>query len=613
MKFLKMNALIFVMIPKEYIRPDVTYKEAEEFVFSVYGIKGKAEYLPSDIDQNFLIKTADSRYVFKISEANTDILYLECENLAMSYLHGSFVVPEVIKRELDSELIGVMEVRSKSYATRLISFVPGTVFANLKERSEALLTTLGEVVGKLVDSLSTFFHPAAYRKLQWDIQNGSEVIDYYQDNLEDETLKQNILRFQRLLNTKVKSVSSQLKKGIIHNDCNDYNILVNFGKMESEFSTDSSFPGFKHDAIGIVDFGDMVYSYRLCELAVTIAYTISNEKDKLKSAGYIVQGYNRVNPLTEQELASLYTFIGIRLSISISISAKQSKLDPGNKEYILIFQEQAIKSLTELSAIHPNFAEYYFRSICGLPAVPFSSKVAGYLAKQEVMPIFDFDWKSSATNGNLSKNVSRNSVRDLSIDLSVNSPQHHLIKHIASTEELHEYINSSFHKLNSKVLIGKHKEQRFSYLHDEFAIPGFPGEFRSVHLGLDLFVESGTQIYAQLPGTIVSVFNNEGKYGHGPTLILKHKIDDETSFYLRYGCLSRQSVQNVKTGQKISSGERLGIVGTFEENGNWPPHVHVQVICDLLNYKTDFPSSINPTEVELWTSLCPNPSSLFGL
>ena len=155
MKFLKMGTSNSVMIPKEYIRPDVNYKEAEEFIFSVYGIKGKAEYLPSGMDQNFLIKTADKRYVFKISEADTDVLSLNCENLAMSHLQDSFVVPEVIKRQVDGELIGIMEVRSKSYLTRLISFVPGILFTDIKERSQALLITLGEVIGKLVDSLST--------------------------------------------------------------------------------------------------------------------------------------------------------------------------------------------------------------------------------------------------------------------------------------------------------------------------------------------------------------------------------------------------------------------------------------------------------------------------
>ena len=229
------------MIPEEYVRPDLTPKEAEDLIFSDYGLKGKAEDLPSDSDQNFLIRTSGGNYVLKIANADVKISNLECENLAMQHLQESFIVPKVIKRQLDDELIGTLKIRSKTYATRLLSFVLGTVLADINPLSQTLLTAFGEVVGKLVLALASFKHPSVYRTLQWDLQNGSEVIKHYKRYIEDEKLKRNVARFHELLDKKVNPISHKLAKGIIHNDCNDHNILINFAKlgMSSKLQQDS--------------------------------------------------------------------------------------------------------------------------------------------------------------------------------------------------------------------------------------------------------------------------------------------------------------------------------------------------------------------------------------
>ena len=341
----------------------------------------------------------------------------------------------------------------------------------------------------------------------------------------------------------------------------------------------------------------MVYSYKICELAIAIAYNVSKEKNPLQSAGYMVQGYNRVYPISELELECLYTLIGARLSLSISISAKQCKMDPENEEYILIFQKNAINLLAELSSMHSNFAEYYFRATCGFLPVPASKKVLRHLANQVTTSIFNFAWKNSAVK----------------LDLSITSTQHLVIKNIASREELHDYVKNLHQQLNSRVLIGNYLEPQPMYLQDTSPLPGSQEIVKPVNLGLDLFVKHGTSVYSPLSGTVMSVFNNRAQYGSGTTVILKHKIEDKFSFFTLYECLSQQSSKSIQVGQEISAGDKLGTVATFENNGNRPSHVHIQVICDMLNYNTKFPGVVKPEEIKLWASLCPDPSILLGL
>ncbi|MEO6446181.1 MAG: aminotransferase class III-fold pyridoxal phosphate-dependent enzyme, partial [Gemmatimonadaceae bacterium] len=48
-------------------------------------------------------------------------------------------------------------------------------------------------------------------------------------------------------------------------------------------------------------------------------------------------------------------------------------------------------------------------------------------------------------------------------------------------------------------------------------------------------------------------------------------------------------------------------------NGGWPPHLHFQVICDLLGREGDFPGVARARERAVWLSLCPDPALMVKL
>ena len=160
------------------------------------------------------------------------------------------------------------------------------------------------------------------------------------------------------------------------------------------------------------------------------------------------------------------------------------------------------------------------------------------------------------------------------------------------------------------VGIGRYNEDRVLYRHS----PLFDGESenRSVHLGIDLFVMDGTEVMTPLAAHVHSVADNTGLGNYGPTVILEHELDG-IRFWTLYGHLGRHSVVRLEMGQTLGAGEEFAVVGDHPENGNWPPHLHFQIMADLKGHSGDFPGVAAPSERESWLEICPDPNLILGI
>nr|WKN36747.1 peptidoglycan DD-metalloendopeptidase family protein [Tunicatimonas sp. TK19036] len=134
-------------------------------------------------------------------------------------------------------------------------------------------------------------------------------------------------------------------------------------------------------------------------------------------------------------------------------------------------------------------------------------------------------------------------------------------------------------------------------------------EVRSIHLGVDVWSPALTPIHAPLDGVIHSFKDNDGFGDYGPTIILEHKIENST-FYSLYGHLSRESLRNKRVGQPIQKDECFAALGNYPENGDWPPHLHFQVMTDLLGNAGDFPGVIAPSQANFYKTICIDPMLL---
>ena len=137
-------------------------------------------------------------------------------------------------------------------------------------------------------------------------------------------------------------------------------------------------------------------------------------------------------------------------------------------------------------------------------------------------------------------------------------------------------------------------------------------EARTLHLGVDLWLEAGTAVHTPLAGVVHSTADNARPSDYGPTVIIEHQVRGER-FYTLYGHLARPSLRRVTPGQALNAGELIGWLGIEEENGRWPSHLHFQIIRDLDGAKGDFPGVCKPSERALWASRCPNPNLLLRI
>ena len=138
------------------------------------------------------------------------------------------------------------------------------------------------------------------------------------------------------------------------------------------------------------------------------------------------------------------------------------------------------------------------------------------------------------------------------------------------------------------------------------------GEPRRLHLGIDIWGNAGTSVFAPLDGRLHSfAFNNY--YGdYGATIILSHQLEG-VSFYTLYGHLSLRDLDGLQEGLPIAKGVEFAHFGEPPENGQWPPHLHFQVISDLSGKTGDYRGVCKYSERESYLFNCPDPDLILGM
>jgi len=174
-----------------------------------------------------------------------------------------------------------------------------------------------------------------------------------------------------------------------------------------------------------------------------------------------------------------------------------------------------------------------------------------------------------------------------------------------NTTAFTKYVFNKLRKEKKNVGVGGYFEDRLIYKRSKHF--DNEGEPRSIHLGIDIWQISGTKVFCPLPGIIHSFKDNNTFGDYGPTLIIEHLIEGEI-FYTLYGHLSLESIQNIEIGQQVRRGDIIGEMGSTEINGNWPPHLHFQVITDMLGNFGDFPGVAPLSAKEYYRKLCIDPN-----
>ncbi|HXB09262.1 MAG TPA: peptidoglycan DD-metalloendopeptidase family protein [Puia sp.] len=181
---------------------------------------------------------------------------------------------------------------------------------------------------------------------------------------------------------------------------------------------------------------------------------------------------------------------------------------------------------------------------------------------------------------------------------------------ISDTERFAAWINRTLRQNNARYGIGGYGEHRTLYARSKHFDQG--EEPRRLHLGVDIWGPAGTKVMAPLDGIVHSFAFNNKDSDYGATLILTHHLDG-VGFQALYGHLSLNSIKNLYEGQHVARGEVIAEFGMRFENGNWPPHLHFQLIADMQGRKGDYPGVCRFSERGQWLDNCPDAQLILQL
>ncbi len=548
---------------------------------STSNLSATATPLAGEIDLNFQLETpTGQKFNLKIAHPDTRREYLEFQNALMQRLNDAGLgleIPHAVRSVEGAEITTITVSDGSQRFMRLLSWVEGRCFADVNPHTADLLERVGEMCGKLSRALEGFDHPAAHRFIKWDASQAAWTGKHLHqmEGAEKQALAQYFYQWFEQCTTELLP---QLRQSICYNDANDYNILV---------SHDPENPVVP----GVIDFGDAVFTHTINDLAIACAYCAMHKPDPLAAVYQLVKGYHRQFPLTEKEAEALFPLLGARLLISVTCSTLNRVENPDNT-YLQISDGPAWELLKKLRDIPPALAHATVRHACGWEPFPKHEDFLRWLkdAGQIIKPVVSADL------------TGKNAIW---LDLGVGSPDLGNYGDIEDAEKLHRNI-LEVHE--GRAGIGRYDEVRPFYTTDAYAVQGNQGpEWRSVHIGLDIFLPPGTPVFAPLDGKVHSFQDNAHDRDYGPTIILEHRISDSLTFFTLYGHLNRPSLGGVTVGQTIQAGEAFCQIGPMPENGNWSPHLHFQVILDMLDKQGDFPGVAFPDKRAVWKSLCPDP------
>jgi 4-aminobutyrate aminotransferase-like enzyme/Ser/Thr protein kinase RdoA (MazF antagonist) len=579
------------MLLEARVAQATTEAEAARLARELYGLEAAARALPGEYDENFKLTGTEGRaFVLKVMHPARERSFIDLQCQALTHLAQrapQLSLPRVTPNRNGELLSSIVSMDGSTRLVWLLTFVNGTVLAEVRPHTPELLGDLGRFLGEMDAALQSFSHPAANRELKWDSSRAGWIKDYAKD-IDDSKRRALVEKFLALYEAEVVPSSPRLRRSVIYGDANDHNVLVS-----------DPWPQPRKIA-GVIDFGDLHHGITASEAAIAAAYAVLGKEDPLTAASAVVAGYHGAFPLDEVELSVLYALIGARLAVSVTNSAHRKTVKPDDP-YVTVSEAAAWEALERLAKIHPRFAHYTFRAACGLPAVPQGEKIKQWL---------------SANGGSAASilEVDTRTAPSVVFDLSVGSTLLGANPGGANNPEVREKLSAEMKRAGTAFGVGRYDEPRLVYTSPLFGASSNPtDERRTVHLGMDLFVEAGTQLRAPLDGVVHLTANNAAPLDYGPLVILRHETTDGEKFFTLYGHLTMATLAGLNPGQRVRPGEEFARVGTTDENGGWLPHVHFQIILDLLDLASDFPGVAYASQRAVWTSLSPDPNLVLGI
>lgn len=528
--------------------PSFRIEAVVELLGREWGLRAAVTELGSTQDQNFKVEAGGRRYVLKIANEATPRLDLEVGDEAMRVLRDAepgFEVPVLVPTMAGEEL-----ATSDGHLARLATWVDGVPLADAGQLDSAALRALGELAARCQLGLAQMEHSGLGRALQWEPRQApalvAELIESVGAGQRREMARRGMEPLLRLLDS---GRADELPLAPVHCDVTDYNVVGVCGEGGGIVPT------------GLVDFGDVVESWRATEAAHAAMSAVFHDLgDPLGGVAEVLRGYWSVSGLSAAEAEAIWPLILARGVVCALSSTHQASL-AGASPHLerLVGEDWAV--LEAILAVPVPLAVATARLSFHFDAHPRAATARVAVANLE--PVVELG--AALTT----------------VDLSVESEQLAF-----GAWERREGVAAALPQDGTGV--GRWRELRLTAAGRPGTSPPAP-----LHLGVDLFLPAGTAVLSPLSGTVAA---------RGPReLELAVDVEGE-DLVLRFAGIEPA----VEVNAELKRGARLGHVA--RGSGPLPDHLHLQWALE-----PGMPGMVPAAQREAALALCPDPSPLLGI
>ena len=519
-------------LPCPQVGPDQAARLLEQY----YGLTGTLQSLGSQQDLNYKVDSARGRFVLKICRGDYAAVELQAQHAALNSLHA-VRVPAVIKALNGEELLTVT-VDGQTLHLRVLDYIDGQPLTHLPHLGRDVIAGFGELCGRMSQALASFKHPGLDRTLQWDPRHAGELIAHLLTTLENLPHRAALEQVAVQVESRIQPLVDYLPWQAVHLDITDDNVV---------WQRDSQ----RHWQVeGVIDFGDLVHTWRIADLSVTCAALLHHAEGDPFAILPAIQACHVVTPLQREELQALWPLIVARAAVLVLSSEQQQRLDPDNA-YLL------------------KNAEHEWEILHVATSVPFELMEAAILSSVgEALPPVASQGFAPLLPGLVGREFAL-------IDLGVLSP------HFEAGNWEQPGIDRKL--LDEAAAVHGLAASRYGQYRLSRTCPDQAAEPATFPLHVELHLPHGTVLEAPFAGTL-------------------HQDAD--------GLIS---VQGVALNLRLWGVKTVLKPGALLVEGQVLGEVHAPLTVQLCRADLEPPLFCTPSRALAWQALCPSPATLLGL
>jgi len=343
--------------------PAITPMQAADIAAQHFGVQADVAALGSQQDANFLLRdlTGVPIGVLKIANPVFSRIELEAQDAASAFIAAG----EGIRTATNIELAGSPPIAQidgdKTLFPRIITYLGGGTLSGDAYLRPAQVAGLGALAGRSCRALTNFDHPGVDRVMQWDLRHGIRTVGVLAEHITDAGQRQVVEAAAARAWQRVAQLADDLPIQVIHSDVTCDNVVCD----------DDGIPD------GLIDFGDLVRSWAVGELAVGVASVLSHDGAESATTLAAIEAFHAVRPLSPAEIEALWPLVVLRAAVLVVSGRQQSSIDADNA-YAVAGQNQEWRMFERATQIPLDVMTAQIRTALGVarPGEPITADAA---------------------------------------------------------------------------------------------------------------------------------------------------------------------------------------------------------------------------------------------